>query len=206
MTHTLHRRGSAESLSNDFPMLSIRAVGFNDEGSDEKLEKFLRIAMHHKPVNIGSISTGNVFSCDAEEVITKAHGVVHAVFDNPQAVVACLRELKAADVGMSVVVSGILDEVNSCCKDAGLKRHTVEFSLGVWGETEKLPPEEVLEVTTMCGHGLVSASLVTLMVEQIRSGARTADDAAKELARQCTCGVFNPVRAAKLLGAMASAG
>jgi len=205
MTHTLHRRGSAESLSNDFPMLSIRAMGFNDEGSDEKLEQFLRIAVRHNPVNIGAVSLGNMFSHEAEEIIAKAHGVVHAVFDNPHAVVACLRDLKAADVGMSVVVSGILDEVNKCCKDAGLKRHTVEFSLGVWGETDRLPPEEVLEVATMCGHGLVAAGLVTDMVEQIRTGARTAEDAAKELTRQCTCGVFNPVRAAKLLSAMAAA-
>lgn len=205
MTHTLHRRGSAESLANDFPMLSIRAVGFNDEGSDEKLQQFMRIALHHKPVNIGAVSLGNMFDHEVEEIVSKAHGVMHAVFDNPQAVVACLRELKEADIGMSVVVSGILDEVNKCCKEAGLKRHTVEFSLGVWGETDRLPPEEVLEVTTMCGHGLVSASLVTQMVEEIRSGARTADDAAKEVARQCTCGVFNPVRAATLLKAMATA-
>jgi len=185
-------------------MLSIRAVGFNDEGSDAKLEAFLRIAMHYKPVNIGAVSLGNMFSHDAEEIISKSHGVVHAVYDNPAAVTACLQELKQADLGMSVVVSGILDEVNRCCKEAGLKRHTVEFSLGVWGETDRLPPEEVLEVSTMCGHGLVSAGLVTHMVQQIRSGARTAEDAAKELARQCTCGVFNPARAARLLSAMAA--
>ncbi len=204
MTHTLHRRGSAESLANDFPMLSIRAVGFNDEGSDAKLEQFLRIASRHKPVNMGAVSLGNVYCHDTEEVISKAHGVVHAVFNSPEAVVACLRDLKAADLGMSVVVSGILDKVNQCCKEAGLKRHTVEYSLGIWGETDRLPSEEVLEVTTMCGHGLISASLVTAMVEQVRSGARTAESAAVELTKQCTCGVFNPERAARLLTAMAA--
>ena len=203
MTHSLQRRGTAESLSEDYVMLSLPAIGINDSGSDSKLQEFLRIALRHDPKNIGSIKMGSIYRYTAEEVIASARGMVHAVFDNPQAVTQVLRELKEADLGMSVVVSGIIDSVNECCQKAGLKRHTVEFSLGIWGKTEKLPSNDILEVTTMCGHGLVSANLVNSLVGEIKAGTKTPEDAAKELTPNCTCGIFNPVRAVKLLAAMA---
>ena len=203
MTHTLHRKGTAESLSEDYVMLCLPAIGINDSGSDSKLQEFLRIAMRHNPKNIGTITMGNMYSHKAEEVIAGAHGIVHAVFDNPQSVTEVLRELKEAELGLSVVVNGILDSVNECCQKAGLKRHTVEFSLGIWGKTEKLPSNDILEVTTMCGHGMVSTNLVKSVVEGIRKGVGNPEDAARELATHCCCGVFNPTRATKLLAAMA---
>jgi len=202
MTHTLHRKGTADDLSTDYVMLCIRAVGINDGGSDAKLQEFLRIAMHHAPKNIGSVRM-NMYSHKPAEVIANAHAVAHAVFDNQQAVTQVLRELKEADLGLSVVVSGILDSVNECCQKAGLKRHTVEFSLGIWGKTEKLPSNDILEVTTMCGHAMVSANLVEAMVADIKKGTKSPDGAAEELASHCCCGVFNPARATRLLAAMA---
>ena len=202
MTHTLHRKGTVESLSEDYTVLAIRAAGINDSGSDSKLQEFLRIALRHDPKNIGTV-TMNMYSHEPEEVIANTHAVAHAVFDSPQNVTEVLRELKEADLGMSVVVSGILDSVNECLREAGLKRHTVEFSLGIWGKTEKLPSDDILEVTTMCGHGMVSTNLVKSLVEDIKNAARSPGDAARELARYCCCGVFNPARATKLLAAMA---
>ncbi len=201
MTHSLQRRGTAESLSKDYVMLSVPTVGINDSGYIPKLQEFLRIALRHNPQNIGS-KKGSIYRYTVEEVIAGARGMVHAVFDNPQAVTQVLRELKEADLGMSVVVSGIIDSVNECCQKAGLKLHTVELSLGIWGKIEKLPSNDILEVTTMCGHGLVSANLVNSLVGEIKAGAKTPEDAAKELTPNCTCGIFNPARAAKLLAAM----
>jgi len=203
MTHTLHRRGTVESLSEDYIMVMLPAVGINDSGHTSKLQEFLRIALRHEPKNMGNMSTGNIFCYPVEEIIAGARGIVHAVYDNPQTVTQVLRELKEADLGLSVVVSGIFASVDECCQKAGLRRHTVNFSLGILGKTEKLPSDDVLEVTTMCGHGLVSTNLVNSMVEKIRVGAKTPEDAAKELTLQCPCGIFNPVRAAKLLAAMA---
>lgn len=202
MTHTLHRKGTADDLSTDYVMLCIRAAGINDSGSDAKLQEFLRIATHHAPKNIGSVRM-NMYSHKPAEVIADAHAVAHAVFDNQQAVTQVLRELKEADLGLSVVVSGILDSVNECCQQAGLKRHTVEFSLGIWGKTERLPSNDILEVTTMCGHAMVSANLVESMATDIKKGIRSPDGAAGELASHCCCGVFNPARATRLLAAMA---
>ncbi len=203
MTHSLHRRGTAESLSGDYIMLCLPAIGHNDDGHDLKLQEFLRIALRHDPTNMGAITLGNMYSHKTEDIVASAHGIVHAVFVNKETVTKVLKELEEADLGMSVVVSGIFESVDECLEKAGLKHHTANFSLGIWGKTEKLPGNDVLEVTTMCGHAMISANLVKTMVDEIRAGTKTAEEAAKILAPQCACGIFNPSRAAKLLAVMA---
>jgi len=203
MTHTLHRRGSRQSLEHDFPMLSIKAVGYNDDGSELKLRKFLEIARRHNPVNLGS-TTANMFQKPVDEVLSGAGKVSHAVFSNTDDLVAMMKDLKEADLGMSVVVSGLVDVVDECCRKAGIQRHTVEFSLGIWGKTELLPPDDILEVTTMCGHAMIPPKLVESVVEDVRAGTMTAEAAGKALAPQCTCGIFNPVRAGQLVAGIAA--
>jgi len=204
MTHTLHRRGSRESLGKDFTVLTIPAQGHNDKGSDPKMAEFLRLALRHNPKNIGSLKMNMYNTSDPQEIVDNATKLGHAVFDNIDSVKAFLKDLKEADLGMSVVGGGILDSVSDAWKEGGLKRHTVEFSLGVWGNTDRLPPEDILEVTTMCGHGMISSNLVKAMVEDVKAGRRTPIEAAnKFFAPHCTCGVFNPARAAELVEAMA---
>ncbi len=203
MTHSLHRRGTAESLSQDYVLVCLTAIGFNDKNHEPKLAEFLRIALRHDPVNIGAISTGNMYSHSKEEVVKSAHGIVHAVFVKQDQVVDVLKDLEKAGLGMSVVISGIYEKVDECLAKAGLKHHTANFSLGIWGKTEKLPSNDILEVHTMCGHAMISANLIKSMVDDIKAGRKTPDEAAKVLTPQCACGIFNPVRAAKLLAAMA---
>jgi hypothetical protein len=204
MTHTLHRRGTVDSLSRDYVVLCMAAMGFNDAGSKPKLQEFLRICMRYNPVNAGSVNVGNMVNSKVEDMPEKIHRHVHAVFDRADTVTQVLRDLKQADLGLSVVVSGLLDTVERCCQDAGLNRHTVEVSLGTWGRVEKLPPKEVLELTTMCGHGLIGANLVAAQVAEMKDGRRTADKASKELARQCACGIFNIPRGQELLSSLAT--
>jgi hypothetical protein len=204
MTHTLHRRGTAESLSEDYVILMLRAVGFNDTDFIPKLQEFLRIALRHNPKNIGSETKGSMFNYSPEEIIAGARGDTHAVFNTPQAVTEVLKELKEADLGLSVVVSGIFDNVDTCLEKAGLKHHTANFSLGIWGNTRRLPDDDILAITTMCGHGLIATSLVRSLVTEIKVGRKTPESAAKELAPNCTCGIFNPARATKLLSVMAA--
>jgi hypothetical protein len=199
MTHTLHRRGTAESLSEDYVILMLKAIGINDTDYVPKLQEFLRICLRHNPVNIGCETKGSLYEYPAEEIIADTRGDTHAVFDNPQAVSEVLKELKEADLGLSVVVSGIFDKVDECLDKAGLKHHTANFSLGIWGKTEKLPANDVLEITTMCGHAMIAANLVTAMIEEIRAGRKTPEEAARVLTPNCTCGIFNPARAAKLM-------
>ncbi len=205
MTHTLHRQGSKESLDRDFIFLCMAAKGFNEDGADEKMREFLRIMMRHNPVNAGDMRSGNMFNSSMDDILSNVSNtsIVHGVFTDSDTAAKVLQDLKDADLGLSVVVSGPFDSVDCICEKAGLRPHSLDYSGGVWGNTERLPEKEVLEVTTMCGHGMVASNLVKSMVEDVRAGRKAAGDAAKVLAVQCACGIFNPVRAAELLTAMA---
>ncbi len=205
MTHTLHRQGSKESLDKDYIFLCMAAKGFNEDGADEKMREFLRIMMRHNPVNAGDMQSGNMFNSNMDDILSKvtSTSIVHGVFIDSDTATKVLQELKDADLGMSVVISGPFDSVDCICEAAGLKSHSVDFSGGIWGKTEKLPGNDLLEVTTMCGHAMIAANLVKSMADEVKAGRKTADEAAKVLAPQCACGIFNPDRAAKLLTAMA---
>lgn len=203
MTHTLHRRGDLDSLHEDFVVLIMPAQGINVESSAEKLKKLWEIFSRYEVVNWGNGTNGNKYNFSLEELKNKKSMIGHAVFKEKESLKKFIEELRKADLGLSTVISGLYSEVNNCCASLGIKLHTVEHSLGVHGNTKKLPPENILEIHTMCGHGMVSPNLIRLMVEEVKKGQRTADSAADELARHCPCGIFNPYRAKKLIAKMA---
>jgi len=154
---------------------------------------------------MGDMKTGNIYGAGTERVVAdiKDTSIVHAVFTDVETVAKAVQEVKDADLGVSVVISGLFESAKVCCQKTGLALHTIEHSLGIWGKTEKLPPEEVLELTTMCGHGMVAANLVVSMAKEIKADRLSPGEAAEELAKQCCCGIFNPVRGVELLKAMA---
>ena len=208
MTHTLHRMGTRESLSDDFVFLYMPSKGINDSGSGPKLRKFFELAQQHNQINLGDATYGNMYSRKIEDIIGNlkedSKGLaIHAVFTNEEDAAGMLKDVKEADMGLSLVISGIFDKVQELCKKNGIHRHAATYSLGMWGKTEKLPPEPVLEVSTMCGHGMISAARILSAADDIKAGRKSAADAAKDLAKQCDCGIFNPSRAARLLAAMA---
>jgi hypothetical protein len=205
MTHTLHRRGAEESLDKDYVLLCMAAKGINEEGSDEKMREFLRINLRHDPVNIGDMRSGNMFNSTVDDILEKVNStsIVHGVFKDRDTVTRVMKDLKKADLGMSVVVSGPFSCVGELLRAIGLESHSVDYSGGIWGNTKKLPPNEILEVTTMCGHAMVASNLVKSLVDEIKSGNKSPEEAGKELARLCECGIFNPSRAADLLKEMA---
>jgi len=204
MTHSLHRQGTEEGLSNDYVVFAMAATGINDMGAEEKLREFLSIALRHGPVNLGDMKTGNVHCVEVEEILghIQDSSIVHAVFSQSEAVARVLAEVKEAHLGISVIVSGLFPMVEECCHRAGLKSHTVEHSLGVWGDARRLPNREVLELSTMCGHGMVSFNLVKEAIEDVRLGRSSVKEAALKLAKPCVCGIFNPQRAEELLEAL----
>jgi hypothetical protein len=201
MSHTLHRRGTPESFKKDYVIFAMSAKKINDVGSNVGLSSFLKIISKYGPVNLGDMKTGNRFITPDEAIIdnVKDTSIVHGVFDNREALIRALQEVKEADLGVSVIISGLLDGVRECCGQAGLGRHTCETSLGIWGRTGLLPDEDILNFSTMCGHGQVPFNLVKKMIADIKEGRRTVEEAAAELARPCQCGVFNPTRAAAML-------
>jgi len=206
MTHTLHRRGDNESLSEDYVMLIMPARGVNFDGSEEKMRQIWEVISRYegKLPNFGNASNGNSHRTSMEVLKKATSWIAHVVFKDRETLKACLKELKERDFGISVVISGLYEDVERLCAEVGLSPHTVEHSLGIHGNTERLPDENVLEITTMCGHAMVSANLVTHLVAEIDEGKTTHEEAAKELSRMCDCGIFNPYRAEKLLRKMTS--
>ncbi len=201
MTHSLHRRGNYENLKEDFVVLGCPATGVNKVGSAPKTRKFLQICYKHGPVNLGDMKTGNIYTTNMETIINKCTDgtIVECTFDNKDKVVELLKELKNDKAGISVIISGVTDVVQEIMNEAGLGYiHSLEYSLGTWGQTERLPDFEVLELTTMCGHAMIATDLVGKLARDIKRGRRTLHDAAVEIAKCCTCGNLNLTRAMSL--------
>lgn len=204
MTHALHREGTIQDLKDDFTIIVRPEKGINAEGSHEKIEKCVDILEKHHAVNYGIIVLGNMYKYTKEQII-KAHkdGVsLYGVFANKDDLTNFVKELKEQDFGLSVVLQGLYDDVKECINEVGLKVHSTNHSMGVWGKTEKLPSEDIRKITTMCGHGMISANLVKDVLGKIRKNRMTVEEGAEKLARQCTCGIFNTERAKKLLQEM----
>ena len=201
MTHTLHRQGTQENLGEDFVVFTMSAKTVNAKGSGEKMRRFFEIVEKYKGVNYGDMKTGNILNTDRDTIHDgiRDTSIVHFVFTDKAVVGKVLEALSEAELGTSVVVSGLVEETDRLCKQAGLSMHTVEFSGGVHGKLELLPEKGVLEITTMCGHGMVASNLVREMVRQIKKGKKSLEAAGIELAKPCQCGVFNPKRAEALL-------
>ena len=217
MTNTLHRFGSAESFQDDYVVFAMASKGRNDKGSLPKLRQFLEMAMRFKPVNLGDAIHGGSLrpsnqmnpashwnrdlTPDFQAVIKglDAPTTVAAVFDNRVAAEDFVRAVKEADLGLSVNISTSVDGAEQCCFAAGIPRHSVGYSLGFEGKTEKLPNSKVMLLSTMCGHGMVSHSLAKKMIDWVKEGRRTPEQAASYMTRFCSCGVFNPARARRFL-------
>lgn len=206
MTHTLHRLGDRESLKKDYVILAMASRPFNMKGAAPKFGEIARICAKHNPVNLGDLYKEDQ-SCSArgasfEQIIKSVSDktILHAVYTDKEAVKEVLKELKEADLGISIVVSGVFDEIFGICKEASIEGpFTVNVSLGIMGKTELLPDKEVLEITTMCGHHMVSQYLTEKLIEKVQKHEVTSEEAAKELAKQCMCGAFNTRRAAELI-------
>jgi hypothetical protein len=219
MTNTLHRYGNEESFYDDYIVFASPSKGRNDEGSIPKLKKFLEMALPFNPVNVGDPAHGGAVRPSKHQTVT-SHWIrdtrpdfraviagidepasVSAVFDNLEAAENFLKTVKEADLGLCVNISTSIDRAQQCCRFAGIARHSVGYSLGFEGKTEKLPNTQILELTTMCGHGMVSSSLAKKMVDWVKEGRRTPEEAVTYMTRFCSCGIFNPSRAKRILEA-----
>jgi hypothetical protein len=200
MTHTLHREGIQKDGSNDYVLLAM--VEGNDEKKQDGLAELFRTVLKYRPINY----TGKPnFPDPADEQLPlfyKRIKIGMAVFDRRETLVEVLREISAKELGVSVVVSGLFSHIDQDCRKLGLSMHTVNYSLGTWGRKDLLPDPKITEVTTMCGHGLISFKLVQSLLKEIRRGKKTVEEASQTLAGPCVCGVFNTRRAAELLRAM----
>jgi hypothetical protein len=203
MTNTLHRQGTQEDLKNDYVIFAHTAKGITREGSAQKLQEFMRICLKYHPVNIGDSKQGNILQddIDIQKLISNQNdgAGATAVFTDLDTLEKAVEELIQADLGISINISGLLEEVKACCQRAGIQRHSTEHSLGIWGAKDRLPEREILEFNTLCGHGMVSFNLIRKMIEYVKLRRLTPEKAARIMAKCCECGAFNPIRAEMLL-------
>jgi hypothetical protein len=199
MTNRLHRTGSIESLKNDYVIAVTTSKKVNRAGSAPKIKQFIRICLNHHPVNMGELKQGNVHQddIDIEKLVANLEdgANVNAVFADLDSLQKVVEELVETDLGLSIFISGLLDEVQQCCRRTGIERHSVEQSLGIWGAKDLLPDRQTLEFHTMCGHGMVSFNFIRKMIDYIKLRRLTPKKASRILAKCCVCGAFNPARA-----------
>jgi len=217
MTNTLHRYGDAASFRDDFVIFAMACKGTNDADSLPKLRRFLQIAAEFKPVNLGDARHGgalrpsksmNPLSHWKRDMTPDFEAVINgldkpttcaAVFDNKVTAEDFVKRIKEEDLGLSINISTSIDGAEQCCHHACIPRHSVGYSLGFEGKTEHLPSSQVMMLSTMCGHGMVSHSMAKKMIDWVKEGRRTPAEAVTYLARFCSCGVFNPSRAKRIL-------
>lgn len=201
MTHAAHRMGQADSLMCDYHLLATVSRKKEDMKAGEGLRKFFHIVRQAGAVNMGISREGSIFHKTPEELerTVNHRSMIHATFDSEEKLCRAIKELKKADLGLSITAQGLFDGVDRCCQENGLLFHTIAFSIGVLGPKELIPEPKVLELSTMCGHGFVTFNLAKKALGDISSGRGNIDEIVKTLARPCLCGLFNPERARKIL-------
>jgi hypothetical protein len=217
MTNTLHRYGNAESFRDDYVVFAMASKGKNDDDCVPKLKRFLEMALPFNPVNLGdAIHGGSVRPSDnmnpaahwTRELKRDFRAVIDgvneyttaaAVFDDLASAEGFVKAVKDADLGLCINISTSIGGARQCACAADKKRHSIGYSLGFEGKTEKLPNTQVLTLSTMCGHGMISASFAKKMIDWVKEGRRTPEQAALYMANFCSCGVYNPSRAKRIL-------
>ena len=219
MTNTLHRFGKQDNLQNDYIVFAMAGKGYNEEGSLAKAQTFLRTAIKYQPINMGNGLVNSLYRPDKNLSFIKLYfvgrqqkttyenlieelpgsGSAAVVFNNSAQTSAFIKEVKNLDLGLSVNVSALVDDVRNICGEVEITPHAVEYTLGFHGDTAKLPDSTTLSISTMCGHGMVSAHFARKMMDRVKEGRMDPEDAACCMAKFCVCGVFNTSRAMRIL-------
>lgn len=189
MTHSLHRMGPKSKLKNDYVILAMLAAGYNDNASDsrKRLIRIAQIMKKHKPVNIITERAWTVST------------VISATYNDKEIVKDVLKVIKNLNLGISIVVEGVIEEIKDLARELDLDLNSVHLSLGTFGKKELLPSEKVLEITSMCGHHCISSQSVNHYINLIKNEKITVEKAAEKLAEPCICGIFNTERAINIL-------
>lgn len=220
MTNTLHRYGTAESFADDYVIIAIPAKGVQGGGDPlPGLKRFLQIALEYHPVSIGDATSGGSMrptrhhhmmehffadrpsQPDFQAVIDgiAKPTTFSAVFDNRENAEAFVRRIAEEDFGLSINVSSSVLNGRQCCQAAGVTRHSVAYSLGFEGMPDNLPNRHAMMLSTMCGHGMISLSFAKKMIDFVKENRVKPDKAVASLGRFCSCGIFNPSRARRII-------
>jgi len=220
MTNTLHRFQRPDDPKDDHVVFALASAGINDDDLPRKTHAFLQAALKYDPVNMSTGSVdgpmyrpekdlnpfklyirGREEHVSAEQLVAEAQpwGVALAVFDKKQSLEGFLKEVKEMDLGLSVNVSSLVEDVREMAPRTGVSPHSINYALGFRGNLYRLPDEQVLALTTLCGHGLIASNFAKKMIDGVREKRFTAEKAAGYMAKFCVCGAFNTSRAVRIL-------
>jgi len=143
------------------------------------------MSLPFQPVNIGTRFTGVPCALERSahfgELEARYDANFRAVIDGltePASVVAIFDNQPAAEQFLKLAAEPIL----------ALRQHVASvegqwnvagslgllpqrrYSLGFEGSTEKLPNTQLLALSTMCGHGMISSSLAKKMIDWVKEG------------------------------------
>jgi hypothetical protein len=203
MTHTLDRTGLSDDRPGEEIVILCMVHHKEKKEKAEGIQEIARTVLKYKPNNFIGLPLG----IPEQYLIPMSSqaGIVTAVFTDKEAITNVVREIKEKALGISVVLSGLFSDVHDICEKTGLSEHTTHYTAGIFGKTERLPDHLTLEITTQCGHALVSRHYVSDIVKKIRKGKLTSEQGAELLSKPCVCGVVNKKRTAEVLERMARA-
>ena len=174
MTHSLHREGPLDLLNKEYVLFVYPARGFNYDGSAPKVRRLGEMLFHQGPANLIVLSLRqNMYSgVPQEEILNsiKDGTKIFSVLEGREIIKDTLAKIKEMDEGISIVISGAIDRVREISAELGLNPHTINLSLGIHGRTDLLPPADIRQFTTMCGHGMVSPSLIRDLIGRVKAG------------------------------------
>ena len=205
MTHSLHRCG--ELQENDYVWLLYHVNGVNDKNLKERLFSAVEIAESAGAINWGDVKSGPIVCTPVEKIRSNLteKSRIRGVFSSKEQTVKFLKQMKAADLGLCVIIAGPLSSSLDAGNQAELTPHTINYSVGIFGKKELIAEDDTLAVTTMCGHHMVPDKVVEKMRKRIQKGKIVPEKAGLKLAQMCPCGIFNQQRAADLLRLQAEA-
>jgi hypothetical protein len=174
MTHSLHREGPLELLEKENVLFVYPARGFNYDGSGPKVRRLGEMLFHQGPANllVSTLRRNMYLAVSQEEILNsiKDGAKIFCVFDGREKIKETLAKIKEMDEGISIVISGVIDRVREISAELGISPHTINLSLGIHGRTDRLPPADIRQFTTMCGHGMVSPRLIRDLIRRVKTG------------------------------------
>ena len=119
----------------------------------------------------------------------------------PRAAEDFLKTVKAADLGLCVNISTSIDGAEQCCHAAGSAAPQRGLFPGVRGQDR---------TSCRAEHGADAHHHVRArdgappawpgkMIDWVKEGRRTPEQAVTYMARFCSCGIYNPARARRVL-------
>jgi hypothetical protein len=203
MTHSLHREGPLDLLNQEYVVFIYPARGLNYDGSGPKVRRLMEMLYTQGPANmLVTTLRKNLYSgIPQEEILNsiKDGAKIYCVFTDREKIRETLARIMEMDEGISIMVSGVIDRVQDVAAELGLKPHTINLSLGIHGRTDRLPPADIRQFTTMCGHGMVSPHLVRDVLRRVKTGKIDLWEGSLIIAAPCSCGIVNPYRSVEML-------